>query len=111
VAAVVAVEDGLVGRRGRRTSRRAVARRGHPTIPLAELEELAPLHGQSDDLLLRQARWHVLLHRDRLLLDILFLRRYPRHVLRRADGRIVVVVVVTVSAKAGHHIKYFEDGS
>jgi hypothetical protein len=62
VAAVVA--GGMVaGRRGVQLHAEA--------IPLAELEELALLHY----LLLQQAQWHVLLHWDRLLLGLLFLRR------------------------------------
>jgi hypothetical protein len=71
-------------------------------IPLAELEELALLHGQSDGLLLRQARWHVLLHGDRLLLGLLFLRRQwcSRQMLLRADGRVIVVLVVAEEARA-----------
>jgi hypothetical protein len=41
-------------------------------VSLAELDDLALLHGQSDDLLLRQSQWPVLFHRD---LHLLFLRR------------------------------------
>jgi hypothetical protein len=42
-------------------------------VPLADLEELALLHDQSNGLLLRQPRWHVFFLWDRLLVCLLFL--------------------------------------
>jgi hypothetical protein len=71
-------------------------------VPLADLEELALLHDQSNGLLLRQPRWHVFFLWDRLLVCR---QRCPRHMLRRADTCVVLeveVVVVLLATGRGH---------